>query len=94
MPIVLLAVLALTAACEMMPRNTLADCRRQCPDSSKPEACYDFCACIHQRCQPLAKCLEQYEQTPATALLAPETPRSLQPDSQALSWLSTLLKMR
>jgi uncharacterized membrane protein YphA (DoxX/SURF4 family) len=47
---------------ELMPRNTLKECRTQCEDSANPEACYTFCDCIHKEGQPLDKCLEAYEE--------------------------------
>jgi hypothetical protein len=61
---ILLAALVFTTACEIMPQNTLSDCREQCKDSDKPNACYDFCACIHSNCQPLDKCLAAYNKAP------------------------------
>jgi hypothetical protein len=55
------SVLAVSSGCEIMPRNTLRDCRDQCKDSKKSKACYEFCHCIHERGEPLNKCLEQYD---------------------------------
>ncbi|MFD1756325.1 hypothetical protein ACFSC6_14040 [Rufibacter sediminis] len=60
--IVYMAALVILTSCELMPRNSTKDCRQQCPDSDNPEACYDFCDCIHANCQPLDKCLNEYEQ--------------------------------
>jgi hypothetical protein len=57
----LIAGFFLTSGCELMPRNSLKDCRVQCAESDNPGACYDFCDCIHQNCQPLSNCLDQYE---------------------------------
>ena len=59
--IILIAVLVVTSSCEIMPRNTLKDCRQQCKDRKKSKACYDFCDCIHKQGQPLDSCLEKYE---------------------------------
>lgn len=50
----------LATACEIMPRNSLKDCREQCKDSKKSQACYDFCDCIHNVGQPLDSCLDKY----------------------------------
>jgi hypothetical protein len=48
-----------------MPRNTLKDCRQQCPDSKKSKACYDFCDCIHKQGLPLDSCLDKYDKAAA-----------------------------
>lgn len=45
---------------ELRPRNTLGECLSQCKDSRDPEACQQFCDCIHQQGQPLNKCLDAY----------------------------------
>ncbi|KAA3437946.1 DoxX family protein [Rufibacter hautae] len=45
---------------ELVPRNTLKECRTQCDESDNPAACYTFCDCIHKEGQPLNKCLETY----------------------------------
>jgi uncharacterized membrane protein YphA (DoxX/SURF4 family) len=47
---------------ELMPRNTAGDCKSQCEGSNIPQACSDFCDCIHQAGQPLDKCLDAYNQ--------------------------------
>ncbi len=59
----------LFSSCEIMPRNTLSDCRQQCDDSDKSKACYDFCDCIHVDGQPLDSCLDKYDQAPVDSLL-------------------------
>ncbi len=43
------------------PHNTLPDCRKECKDSTKPAACYDFCDCIHNKGLPFNRCIELYE---------------------------------
>lgn len=58
---IVLYVLFITNVYNIMPRNTLPDCVTQCDDSSNPQACEDFCDCIHNQGQPLDKCLEKYE---------------------------------
>ncbi|MFC6997811.1 hypothetical protein [Rufibacter roseus] len=45
---------------DIMPRNTTRDCLSQCEDSPNPQACRDFCDCIHKQGQPLKKCLDAY----------------------------------
>jgi hypothetical protein len=62
--VISLSILLFAASCEIMPRNTLKDCRQQCKDSKKSQACYDFCDCIHKDGKPLDTCLEAYEQAP------------------------------
>lgn len=53
-------VLVITHVYDIMPRNTLSACTAQCKDSANPQACNDFCNCIHQKGQPLNKCLDEY----------------------------------
>ncbi|WP_460893103.1 hypothetical protein [Rufibacter soli] len=65
------AGLFIMTGCELMPRNTLRDCRAQCAESEKPSACYDFCDCTHQNCQPLNKCVAQYDKAPKEAAVTP-----------------------
>jgi len=53
-------VITLTNVYSIMPRNTIKDCGVQCATSKDPQACYNFCDCIHTKGQPLSKCLDQY----------------------------------
>lgn len=56
-------VMVVVFACyghEIMPRNTLKDCRTQCEESDNPAACYTFCDCIHKEGQPLDQCVDAY----------------------------------
>ena len=46
---------------EIMPRNTITDCERQCSDTENPENCITFCECIHEEGNSLQECLEVYE---------------------------------
>ncbi|HVG16726.1 MAG TPA: hypothetical protein VM935_17255 [Chitinophagaceae bacterium] len=62
---IILSSLLFASSCEIMPRNTLKDCRQQCDESKKSKACYEFCDCIHKRGEPLDSCLDKYEKTPA-----------------------------
>lgn len=57
---VVLLVLVITNVHDIMPHNTLKDCQRDCVDSQNPQACRDFCDCIHQQGQPLEQCLDAY----------------------------------
>ena len=55
-----LFVFVITHVFDLMPRNTLADCKTQCDDSENPGACNVFCECIHVKGQPLDKALDDY----------------------------------
>ncbi len=46
------------------PRNTLPQCLRQFKDSTKTKAGESFCDCIHERGEPLGKCLSDYHNAP------------------------------
>lgn len=46
---------------EVMPRNSLSDCKKQFKDTENQEAGYEFCECIHQQGQPLNECLDILE---------------------------------
>jgi hypothetical protein len=69
--VLFLAALLGTAACEIMPRNSLQACQRQCPGRPNSRACTDFCACIHLNCQSLDSCLTRYNQASADPLPSP-----------------------
>lgn len=45
---------------DIMPRNTMEDCRQQCAGRDTSEACYDFCDCIFLGDQTLVACLDEY----------------------------------
>ncbi len=57
-------VLIVTNIFTLYPRNTISECKKQCTSSDKTEACIEFCNCIHTECQPIDKCLEDFEKTP------------------------------
>ena len=54
---VLMVVLVSTHAYDILPHNTISDCREQCLGKDSPDDCYAFCDCIHTDGQPLGKCL-------------------------------------
>lgn len=56
----IVAIVFLVNKKAIMPRNHIADCQQQCPNSSNPEACIDFCDCIHQEGHSLDKCMEEF----------------------------------
>jgi uncharacterized membrane protein YphA (DoxX/SURF4 family) len=60
-------VVLLTRLFDVMPRNTLADCRSQFKGSHRTQAGEEFCTCIHQKGQPLNQALEAYRQAPDDA---------------------------
>lgn len=57
-------VVLLTHLFDVMPRNTLADCRSQFKNSQRTKAGYEFCDCIHEKGQPLDQGLERYHGAP------------------------------
>lgn len=66
---VVLVVVLVTTVFDVMPRNTLADCRSQFTGrrSHRTQAGYAFCDCIHTKGQPLDKTLEAYRKAPDDA---------------------------
>jgi len=46
---------------DIRPGNEPAECWNGCPGNSNPKACEEFCDCIHNKGNPLDKCLEDYE---------------------------------
>ena len=49
-----------TQGYDMVPRNTKSECEKQCADKDDPEACIDFCDCIHVEGDSLDDCLDEY----------------------------------
>ena len=70
---VFMVVLVITNAYNIVPHNTLSECKKQCQGSDKSKACNDFCDCIHVEGQSLNKCLEEYYKVPEDSLLVPKT---------------------
>lgn len=58
--VVFCLVFTLLNAFEIQPHNTIPDCLIQCKDSENPQACTDFCDCIHVQGKSIEKCLEAY----------------------------------
>jgi uncharacterized membrane protein YphA (DoxX/SURF4 family) len=46
---------------EVMPRNSLSDCKKQFVNTEKETAGFNFCECIHSSGKPLNYCLEIFE---------------------------------
>lgn len=48
---------------QIMPRNTISDCRTQCTDEEDVR-CQEFCSCIHEEGKSLEACLEDFQSQP------------------------------
>lgn len=46
---------------EVMPRNSLPDCKSQFTDTENESAGFEFCECIHIKGSPLDTCLMEFE---------------------------------
>jgi uncharacterized membrane protein YphA (DoxX/SURF4 family) len=57
-----IVVLGVSRGYDIMPRNTLAECKVQCTEGKNPKACTIFCEGIHQNGRPLDKSLDDYHQ--------------------------------
>ena len=64
-------VIGIPSLYRIKPRNTEPQCLRQFQNSQKKQAGEAFCACIHQRGEPLDKCMLDFENAPADAAPAP-----------------------
>lgn len=62
---ILVVAIMFLSSCEIMPRNTETDCKEQCKDNPKSQACLIFCDCIHQKGHTLDSCLAEYDKAPA-----------------------------
>jgi uncharacterized membrane protein YphA (DoxX/SURF4 family) len=58
--IVVVIIVALTAF-TIKPHNTIYDCQAQCPGGDNPQACADFCDCIHKQGKTYDECLYNYK---------------------------------
>lgn len=67
---IFLVVLTAMNLFNIQPFNTLPSCQRQCPDSTKPNACYNFCECIHTNGRPINECLQGYNKAPEEVMRA------------------------
>jgi uncharacterized membrane protein YphA (DoxX/SURF4 family) len=45
---------------DIRPGNSPEECSNGCPGNNSPEACEEFCDCIHKNGKPIADCLEVY----------------------------------
>ena len=68
---VIVLVLVILNLYDIMPRNTLKDCKAQFKDGNKTKAGGDFCNCIHKSGEPLDKCLHEYDIAPEDIIGTP-----------------------
>lgn len=69
LPAITITALLFATACEIMPRNTIKDCKEQCKGSKKSKACNDFCDCIHLHGRSLDSCLDAYNKAPEDSVV-------------------------
>lgn len=60
--IIIFTAVLLRNVFEIRPHNHMKDCVQQCGETNNPDACKEFCNCIHQEGKPLNTCLLQYKQ--------------------------------
>lgn len=58
---VIIVVLFAHFGYDVMPRNSLADCKKQFEHTKNETSGYEFCECIHNNGQPLEDCLKKLE---------------------------------
>jgi len=58
---VALAILFARFGYDVVPRNSLSDCKKQFENTKNEAAGFEFCECIHGEGQPLDGCLKEYE---------------------------------
>jgi len=59
--IIIVVVVHTSVLYDILPRNTISDCRRQCTGDLDTDHCRAFCACIHEKGQSLGACLEEFK---------------------------------
>jgi len=63
--IIVVTVLIFLKGFELMPRNSLKDCKKQFENSKNRKKGYEFCECIHINGNSLNSCIDSYENTSA-----------------------------
>lgn len=58
---VVLTVALFVFGYEVMPRNSLSDCKKQFVNTENQIVGFEFCECIHKNGKPLNECLEEFE---------------------------------
>jgi len=61
--VVVLTVVVAQYGYEVMPANSLADCKKQFVNTELESAGFEFCECIHENGTPLNECLQEFENT-------------------------------
>lgn len=61
---VFICVIGIPSLYRVKPRNTMPQCLKQFNDSPRTKAGDVFCNCIHQKGEPLNKCLNEYNNAP------------------------------
>lgn len=64
-------VLVVPRLYSIKPRNTFPQCIRQFKDTKRTVAGENFCNCIHNRGEPLNKCLNEYNNAPDDIIRTP-----------------------
>ena len=59
--IIALTVVVFAFGYEVMPRNSMSDCKKQFVNTEKKTIGFEFCKCIHKKGKPLNDCLEEFE---------------------------------
>lgn len=67
---VVICVIGIPSLYSIKPHNELAPCLRQFDKTRRIQAGANFCSCIHQKGEPLNKCLTEYFDTPDDAASA------------------------
>jgi uncharacterized membrane protein YphA (DoxX/SURF4 family) len=61
---IFICVVGIPSIYSIKPRNTLPQCLRQFKNTNRTQAGGNFCDCIHQRGEPLNKCLNEFFTAP------------------------------
>lgn len=60
---VVLTILFARYGYDIVPRNSLSDCKKQFKNTRNETVGFEFCECIHREAQPLDKCIDEYEKS-------------------------------
>jgi uncharacterized membrane protein YphA (DoxX/SURF4 family) len=61
--VIAVVVFTLTNIYTIKPRNTFAECNKQCENSNSAAACLNFCECIHKQGQSYNACLAEFKKS-------------------------------
>ena len=68
---VVICMIGIPSLYRVKPRNTLPQCLRQFKNTDRTAAGENFCGCIHNKGEPLNKCLNDYNNAPDDANATP-----------------------